>query len=126
MDDKQSQVDPTVAARQVELAGRGQVIASRWRDADLAVLGLPPEALALIAPRAGVDVVAALKVAVWLAGAVERAGISDAARTLWEISQGDTSLAEEGAHIWRQRESAARALARRVLDIETERLGGDA
>lgn len=125
MDEKQTQVSPETQARRVEQSGRGEALISRERDADLAMLGLPPESLALIAPRAGVDVVAALQVAVWLSGCIERAGLSDAARTLWEISAFRQSLPKEGAHPWRQKEGAARALGRRVLDMETERAGGD-
>lgn len=109
----------------MEQAGRGEAIAARERDDDLAALGLPPEALALVSPRAGSSVVEALRVAVWLAGCIERAGLSDAARCLWELSVFRQSLPKEGAHVWRQKEAAARSLARRVLDIETERVGGD-
>lgn len=122
MAEKQSQVDPRVQAQRVEQAGRGEYLAMRQRDADLAVLGLPPEAVALIGgARTGTDLVQALRVAVWVAGCVERAGLSEAARMLWELSQGETVHAEDGEHVWRQREASARALARRVFDFEDAR-----
>ena len=100
----------------VAAAARGDVVVEQIVNGDLAAIGLPPTGLAEIGAsiNAGADGEAALRVAVWLAGAINRAGLSDAARQLYELSARRT--AQKGPHVFRAPELAAREVARRALN----------
>ncbi len=112
-----STAHPWVQATRAASAARGEVLLDQMIDGDLAAVGLPLTGLAAIGGsfNAGSDEAAALNVAVWLAGAVKRAGLSEAARHLYEVHR-TQSLLKRG-HVFRVADLAAREIARRVLDF---------
>ena len=123
--DGQSSVHPVVQAQRAEQAAQGERIANLWRDADLAHMGLPPEALALIGGGPMASWSDAQQVAAEIAGLLERAGLADAARVWYE---GRARARAAGGHTWRAHERAGRVLARRVVEAmmaETEAGDGD-
>lgn len=115
----QSSVDPHIQAHRAEKALRGAALARQFRDSDLAAVGLPPGAIAAIAPNTvDRDGSSTRITAVALYALAASAGFYEAVERLFLAMNEPTQSGQRG-HVFRAPYLARAELARRVLDFAT-------
>jgi len=114
----QSSIDPRIQAHRAEKALRGAALARQFRDEDLAAIGLPPGAVAAIAPNNQFAVSATRLTAEVLYALAARANLAQAVERLFLAMTGTVRVEHQG-HVFRAPYLARAELARRVLDFAT-------